>query len=160
MRKTNNVFITVKEKPARKVIIKRGVKAKDYFEYCDDVGCGVWEKLRRIKGISDEPVSMWLPKKYIEPGTSEYVQGMEVSADYEGDVPGGFDVIELPAAKYLMFQGEPFEDEGYCEAIDALWNAIKKYDPKVIGCEWDNDNPRIQLEPVGARGYIELLAVK
>ncbi|MEG1027411.1 MAG: AraC family transcriptional regulator, partial [Oscillospiraceae bacterium] len=25
---------------------------------------------------------------------------------------------------------------------------------------WDKENPRIQLEPIGARGYIEMLAIK
>ena len=32
----------------------------------------------------------------------------------------------------------------------------KKYDPSVIGYEWDEENPKIQLEPIGERGYIEL----
>ena len=59
-----------------------------------------------------------------------------------------------------MFQGEPFEEINYCEAIEQVWEAIKKYDPKLIGYEWDNENPRIQLEPIGTRGYIELLPVK
>ena len=37
----------------------------------------------------------------------------------------------------------------------------KKYQEKaVIGLKWDNDNPRIQLEPIGTRRYIELRAVK
>ena len=160
VKRTSNILITLTERPMRKVIIKRGVKARGYLEYCDEVGCGVWEELLSIKGIGSEPISMWLPKRYMEPNTSEYVQGTEVAADYKGDVPEGFDVIELPATKYLMFQGEPFEKEKYCEAIDDVWNAIKRYDPKVIGCSWDNENPRIQLEPKGERGYIELLAVK
>ena len=160
MKEIANVFITLTEKPARKVLIKRGIKATDYFEYYEEVECDLWGKLLSIKSISAEPVSMWLPKKYIKPGTSEYVQGAEVAADYKGEVPDGFDVIELPAAKYLMFQGEPFADEDYCEAIGALWEAIKKYNPKTIGYEWDESNPRIQLEPQGARGYIELVAVK
>ena len=82
-----------------------------------------------------------------------------MAADYKGKIPQGFDVIELPAAKYLMFQGEPFEEEKYCEAIEALDAAIEKYDPKVLGYKWDKDNPRIQLEPQGARWYIELLPV-
>jgi DNA-binding XRE family transcriptional regulator len=157
-RKENNIMITVIERPIRKMIIKRGKKAKDYFEYCDEVGCDVWKELQKIKGAG-EPVSMWLPKRHIKENTSEYVQGVEVTADHE-NVPAGFDMIELPATKYLMFQGEPFDDEKYCEAIDPVRNAIERYDPKVIGCTWDNDNPRIQMEPKGKRGYIELVAVK
>lgn len=160
MKETTNVFITLTEKPARKVIIKRGTTAKDYFKYCEEAGCDVWGQLLSIKGISPEPVCLWLPKKLIKPGTSEYVQGVEVGVDYNGEIPAGFDLIDLPAAKYLMFQGEPFEEENYCEAIEALWNAEKKYDPKILGYGWDKENPRIQLEPRGERGYIELLAVK
>lgn len=63
-------------------------------------------------------------------------------------------------ADYLMFQGEPFKEEDYCEAIIAVQESISKYDPSVIGYQWDNSNPRIQLEPRGERGYIELKAVK
>lgn len=160
MKETTNIFITITEKPERKVIIKRGLKAKDYFAYCEEVGCEVWGQLLSIKGISPEPVSLWLPKEYKKPGTSEYVQGVEVAADYNGAIPDGFETIKLPAAKYLMFQGEPFIEEDYCGAIEAMWSAIKKYNPKTIGFSWDGDNPRIQLEPRGERGYIELVAIK
>ena len=84
----------------------------------------------------------------------------KVATDYSGEIPEGFDVIELPKCKYMMFQGEPFEEENFGEAIEAVWEAIKKYNPEVIGYTWDEENPRIQLEPIGTRGYIELLAVK
>ena len=160
MRKTKNVFIQVVEKPERKVIIKRGKAATHYFEYCEEVGCDVWGLLCSIKSISGEPVCLWLPSEYILPGTSEYVQGVEVACDYSGQIPDGFDVIELPKCKYLMFQGEPFEEENFEEAISDVWGAIEKYDPSIIGYDWDKSNPRIQLEPIGTRGYIELLPVK
>lgn len=160
MENLRNVFIQVMEKPERKAIIKRGKKASDYFAYCEEVGCDVWGLLLSIKSISGEPVCLWLPPAYREPDTSEYVQGVEVPLDYEGEVPEGFDLIKLPAAKYLMFQSEPFEEENYCQAIEEVWDAMKKYDPSVIGCRWDESNPRIQLEPIGTRGYIELAAIK
>ena len=155
-----SVFITVVEKPARKVIIKRGIKATHYFDYCNEVGCDVWGTLVSIKSISNEPVCLWLPKKYIKEGTSEYVQGVEVSLDYSGELPDGFDVIELPSGKYLMFQGEPFAEEDFEQAISELWETEKKYDPSALGYSWDEANPKIQLEPIGTRGYIELLPVK
>lgn len=160
MNNLKNVFIQVIEKPARKVMIKRGVRASDYFTYCEEVGCDVWGLLQSIKSISGEPVCLWLPSLYRTPGTSVYVQGVELTADYDGVVPEGFDVIELPAAKYLMFQGEPFAEEDYCQAIEEVWSSIKKYDPSVIGYSWDKKNPRIQLEPIGTRGYIELHAIQ
>lgn len=80
--------------------------------------------------------------------------------EYQGIVPEGFDVIELPAARYMMFQGEPFEEEDYCQAIEAVWESMKKYNPSANGYAWDDSQPRIQLEPIGTRGYIELRAVR
>ncbi len=160
METVKSVFVQVIEKPERKVLIKRGVKAADYFAYCEEVGCDVWGLLQSIKSISGEPVCLWLPAKYIAPGTSEYVQGVEVPVTYDGVVPDGFDVITLPAAKYLMFKGESFAEEDYCKAIEDVQTAIGKYDPAVIGAQWDSSNPRIQLEPIGPRGYIELLPIK
>lgn len=160
MKDVKNIFIKTVEKPERKVILKRGIKAADYFSYCDEVGCDVWGILTSIKSISGEPVCLWLPERYRTEGTSEYVQGVEVEADYDGAVPDGFDIISLPAAKYLMFQGEPFKEEDYCEAIQLVQEAIDRYNPVSCGCVWDDENPRIQLEPIGTRGYIELKAVK
>ncbi len=155
-----NVFIQVIHKPERKVIVKRGKQAEDYFQYCEEVGCDVWGLLTSMKSLCGEPVCLWLPERYRKPGTSVYVQGVEVASDFDKPVPEGFDVISLPAADYLMFQGEPFEEEDYCEAIEAVQESAGKYEPSVIGYQWDAENPRIQLEPVGARGYIELYAVK
>lgn len=160
MGQTKNIFVQVIDKSRRNIIFKRGVKATEYWEYCNEVGCDVWGILLSIKSLCGEPVCMWLPKKYVRPNTSEYVQGVEVPVEYKGEIPEGFDIITLPAAKYLMFQGEPFAEENFGEAIEEVQDAIKKYDPSVIGYKWDTDNPRIQLEPVGKRGYIELAAIK
>ena len=160
MSEMKSVFVQVIEKPERKVIIKRGKEATEYFKYCEEVGCDVWGLLCSMKSICGEPVCLWLPKKYIAEGTSEYVQGVEVAMDYSGEIPEGFDVIELPKCKYIMFQGEPFEEEDFCEAIEEILSAIKKYNPTAIGYKWDGSNPRIQLEPIGTRGYIELHPVK
>ena len=160
MSEVKSVFVQVIEKPERKVIIKRGKEATEYFKYSEEVGCDVWGLLCSMKSICGEPVCLWLPQKYIAEGTSEYVQGVEVAMDYSGEIPEGFDVIELPKSKYIMFQGEPFEEEDFCEAIEEVWSAVKKYNPTAIGYKWDDSNPRIQLEPIGTRGYIELHPIK
>ena len=99
-------------------------------------------------------------QEYIKPGTGEYVQGVEVPEDYNGEIPDGLDVIELPAAQYLMLQGEPFKEEDYERAISEIWESEKKYGPSIIGYQRDDSNPRIQLEPIGTRGYIELMPIK
>lgn len=160
MENVQSVFVQIQEKTERKVIIKRGSKADNYFLYCEEVGCDVWGLLSSMDSISGEPVCLWLPEQYQKPNTSMYVQGIEVATDYNGIIPDGFDVIVLPKAEYLIFQGEPFVEEDYIDAIMSVQHAMDKYDPKIIGYQWDDSNPRIQLEPRGERGYIELRAVK
>ena len=160
MKQVQSVFVQVIQKPERKAIIKRGKAAEDYFAYCEEVGCDVWGMLMSMTSLGGEPVCLWLPESYRAPGTSVYVQGVEVAAEDNVPVPEGFDVISLPAAEYLAFQGEPFREEDYAEAILAVQHAMERYDPAVIGYAWDDTNPRIQLEPRGERGYIELRAVK
>ena len=160
MAEPKNVFIQVIHKPRRQVIIKRGIHADNYFDYFGEVGCDVWGVLLSMDSLCGEPVCLWLPERYRLPDTSTYVQGVEVAEDFDGIIPEGFDVITLEEADYLMFQGEPFAEEDYCEAIFAVQNAMNRYVPSVIGCCWDDTNPRIQLEPRGERGYIEMRAVR
>ena len=160
MKTTSNIFIQVIHKTQRKIILKRGIKAEDYFSYCEEVGCDVWGTLLSMDSLCGEPVCLWLPEQYRKPNTSTYVQGVEAEPDYDGPVPVGFDIITLPETDYLMFQGEPFAQEDYCGAIVSVQQAMAQYDPSVIGYIWDDSNPRIQLEPRGARGYIEMRAIK
>lgn len=157
----NTVFVQVVERPKRKVILKRGVKAAHYFEYCEEVGCDVWEVLSGIKDALYEPIGMWLPDSMIKPGTSKYVQGVEVAADYKGEIPEGYEIIDLPPCSMMVFQGQPFDDDKFEDAIGGLWEVMKKYGPSVYGFEWaDEDAPRFQLAPLGYRGYIEARPVR
>lgn len=158
---TNTVFVQVIERPARKLILKRGVKATHYFEYCEEVGCDVWSMLCSIKEAIYEPIGMWLPENLRKPGTSIYAQGVEVPEDYSGEVPEGFEIIDLPPCKMMVFQGQPYEDDKFQEAIGDLWEAMKNYNPEIYGFRWaDEDGPRFQLAPMGYRGYIEARPVR
>ena len=158
--KIQPIFVQAVRKPERLCIVKRAVHADDYFPYCEEVSCDVWGILMSMRSLCGEPVAMWLPAKYRKPDTSAYVQGVEVETDYMGIIPEGFDTILLPEAEYLVFQGQPFQEENYCEAIRTVQSAMDQYDPSAIGYRWDDENPRIQLEPRGARGYIEMRAVR
>lgn len=155
-RKASTVFVQVVERPERKLILLRGIKATHYFEYCEEVGCDVWGILSSISEALFEPAGFWLPKHLITEGTSQYVQGAEVPMDYQGEVPEGFDVITLPPCKMMIFQGEPYEDEKFGEAIEDLWQVMNDYNPEIYGFTYaEEDGPRFQLEPQGFRGYIE-----
>ena len=154
--KSNTIFIQVVDRPGRKLILKRGIKATDYFSYCEEVGCEVWDTLTGIKQALYEPIGMWLPENLQKPGTSLYAQGVEVPLDYDGSIPEGYEIIDLLPCKMMIFQGQPYDDAVFEEAIGSLWEAVKNYKPEIYGFKWaDEDGPRIQLEPQGYRGYIE-----
>ena len=154
--KMNTIFVQVIERPARAVIIRRGIKAADYFEYCEEVGCDIWGVLCSVKGALYEPMGMWLPKKLIKPGTSEYVQGVEVPEDYKLEVPQDCELIHLDPCKMMVFQGPKYDDEDFEQEVMMVMRAVDDYDPTPFGFEWADDNaPRFQYEPQGSRGYIE-----
>lgn len=157
----NTVFVQVVDRPARKLILKRGIKADNYFAYCEEVGCEIWDVLTGVKDALYEPIGMWLPKNLRKPGTSVYNQGVEMPADYSGSVPEGCEIIDLPPCKLMVFQGQPYEDSKFMEAIGDLWEVMKTYNPEIYGFAWaDEDGPRFQLEPQGYRGYIEARPVR
>ena len=159
--RVNTVFVQVVDRPARKLILKRGINATDYFEYCEEVGCDVWDILTDIKEALYEPIGMWLPENMRKPGTSVYAQGVEVPAGFSGKIPDGFDMVDLLPCKMMVFQGAPYDDDNFEQAITGLWETMNRYDPKVYGFEWaDEDGPRFQLAPMGYRGYIEARPVR
>jgi AraC family transcriptional regulator len=158
---TNTVFVQVVDRPERKLILKRGVKATHYYDYCEEVGCDIWEELSGIKDALYEPIGMWLPPNLVKPGSSIYAQGVEMPVNYTGPIPEGYDMVSLPACKMMVFQGQPYDDAKFEDAISDLWEVMKKYDPKIYGFEWaDDDCPRFQLAPMGYRGYIEARPVR
>jgi len=94
-------------------------------------------------------------------GTSVYAHGVEVAADYAGDIPDGFDVIDLEPCKMLVCQGEPYDDEYFQDAVGACMGRIKKFNPEVYGYRYAPElAPKMQLAPMGWRGYIEMMAVE
>jgi AraC-like DNA-binding protein len=154
--KSNTVFVQVIERPARKLILMRGRKANHYFEYCEEVGCDVWEVLGAIEPALHEPMGLWLPVALRKPDTSVYVQGVEVPLDFTGKIPPGYEILDVPPCKMMIFQGPPFEEKDYSQAIESLWDCINEYKPETFGFVWaDEDAPRFQLAPMGYRGYIE-----
>lgn len=165
--KTAIIFTQIVERPKRKLMFKRAVHADDYFSYCEEVGCVLsgqskpWEILAQIKEALNEPAGCWLPKSMIKKGTGEYVHAVEVPNDYDGTIPDGFEIIDLEACKMMVFQGEPYEDDRYDEAIATFWERIEKFNPEVYGYAYAFEiAPRMQLEPQGWRGYIELYPIR
>jgi len=154
------VFVQIIERPERKCLIKRGIKATEYFEYCEEVGCDIWNVLTSVKEALYEPIGMWMPEN-LRNNASEYVQGVELPLDYDKTIPDGYELIVLPPCTMMIFQGEPYDDEKFSDAIDEVWKHIDKFNPELYGYKWAPENgPRFQLAPMGYRGYIEARPVQ
>jgi len=167
MNETIAIFTQIVERPARKLLLKRAKAADDYFSYVAEVGCGkqnnsaTWDILCEIKEALYEPVGVWLPDNMRPDGTGVYAHGVEVPADYSGAIPDGFDLIDLAPCKLMIFQGEPYKDEDFDKAVLSCMEKIDIFNPQVYGYEFAPEiAPRMQLNPEGWRGYIELRPVR
>lgn len=168
-KETAVIFTQIVERPARKLMLRRSKSAEDYFGYCEEFGCVddetgnsvPWDIVSRIKEALYEPIGMWLPECMRTADSGEYAQGIELPADYDGEIPEGFELIDMQPCKLLVFQGEPFDDEDFEQAIGALWEGAEKFNPGVYGYEYaDELAPIMQLAPFGWRGYIEMRPVR
>lgn len=166
MDQTYVIFTQIIERPARKLILLRGKKAENYFDYCEETGCGegddscAWDVLTQMKEALYEPVGLWLPDNMRPDGTGVYAHGVEVAAEYDGEIPEGFDVIDLEPCKYLVFQGESYDDNNFLEAVNICMDRIQKFNPEVYGYQYaPTIAPKMQLRPEGWRGYIEMIPV-
>ena len=80
---------------------------------------------------------------------------------YSKEAPEGYEIIQLPPCKLMVFQGPPYEEEHFMEEIGEVMEAIGHYDPSLYGFAWaPEEAPRFQLAPMGYRGYIEARPVK
>lgn len=168
--KSTVIFTQIIERPARKLLVYRSKNASEYFEYNEEIaneppaslnGMHPWDFLCGVKEALYEPAGVWLPEKMRLTEKGVYAHAVEVPTDFSKDIPEGFDLLDLPPCKYLIFQGEPYDDEKYGEAVGACMANIERFDPKVYGYAFDDDiAPRFQLAPMGWRGYIEGRPIK
>jgi len=131
---SRTMTVTAVDRPARKLILVRSVKATEYFSFCEEMGCD-WEGIfNSIPEKFDTSALLTLPQNLIKPGTGNTASGVEVPLDYNKPIPDGCDVIELPSCTMLYFTGAPFED--FREAIGTLWDIMPAYDPTQYGWQY------------------------
>lgn len=136
----NFCMITAKERKKRKLIYLPSHYAKDYFSYCEEMGC---EWLGLLNSIAEkfEPAALIeLPDRLVQPGFSKIASGIEVPSNYNKELPEQYKVVELPECIMLYFQSEPYEnEEDFCKAIESTYVAIGKYNPALYGYKFAYD---------------------
>lgn len=102
------ITIQFNTKPARKLIYMHDPKVRDYHGFCEYYG-EVWGILLSLKGTLGEPIDGILPP--LRAGLERrYYWGVEVPLDYQGAVPAGMEIIDLPEIEYAMFSHPPYPE--------------------------------------------------
>lgn len=132
--------VTPVERPKRKLMILRSKKARDYWTYCEEVGCE-WEGLfNSLPDKMDTAAILTLPLFLQKEGYGEVASGVELPSNYAGGVPDGCELIELAPCMMLYFQSQPVQSEEEClAAIGQVIQAADIYDPSSYGMEWADD---------------------
>lgn len=116
------------------------------------MGCDAWDNLKAIDNAINEPMVLWIPEK----DSIKYVFGIEVSEPVSIE---GYELIELEESDYLEFKSEPYNDENYQQVIESVQTFINQFDYSTFNVKINPNLLKIQLEPIGSRGYIELVPV-
>lgn len=134
------VTATFYEKPGASLVIRRSTRATDYFSYCDEVGCEIWDVLAALPGRRDEVALLVLPPSLTLPGGSRVCCGVEVAAISDILLPPDCERITVPAQLTLCLQGQPYEDpDWYGPAHEEAAAALAAYDPGRFGYRYARD---------------------
>ena len=155
------VTATLITRPARRLVIRRGIAAGDYFAYCEEIGCAIWDTLAALPGRLDSVAFVRLPPALAEAGKSLAGCAAEVPLDWDGALPDGCSLIALPAHEMLWFQGAPYEEESwYGHAHAEMPAAIAHYCPERYGIRFAYDEaPEFHYGTTARTGCRQLVPV-
>ena len=133
--------VRVEHIPAHKYIGIWDINAADYMSFwgrhdCDSV-CGTIDSMSHV---SHPIVTCHTAGWFYENGRKGYFYGFGVPDDYEGVIPEGFEIRELPASDYLVFFHPPFDYLKDCgEVMEKVERLAWNYDPGTNGYEWNEE---------------------
>lgn len=161
MKEIRTVTATFITRPARKLLIKRGIASTDYFTYCDEVGCDIWKVLEAVPNRLDQVSFVILPAFLVTEGASRVGCAAEVPMDYDTPIPEGCEMIELAEHTMLWFQGAPYEEENWYGGAHAeMADAISRYQPERYGYRFAYDlAPEFHYGTTAKEGCRQLVPV-
>lgn len=121
--------------PAHKYIGIWESRASNYGEFwnyhnCDEV-CGIIESM---SNESDLIVTCHTAGWYYVNGERRYFYGLGVPADYDGEVPSGFEIRSFPGSYYAVFYHPPFDYLKDCgEVMGRVEKLAWNYDITKLG---------------------------
>ena len=145
---SKNITVSIQVLPAHKFIGIRHNDAPGYFEFwkkeeekygrdrCDEVD-GVLSSIKSFNGM----IGGW----FYQDGKRGYIYGIEVPANYTGEVPEGMESLLIREAQYAVFHHPPYD---YARMEKSVWEGLNKmaeaWKPSEHGYEWDDSLPTYQ----------------
>lgn len=134
-----NANVRVEHIPAHKYIGIWDLEAKDYMSFwsrhdCDKV-CGIIDSMNHV---ANSIVTVHTAGWFEENGKRGYFYGFGVDADYNGVIPKGFEIREVPATDYLVFYHPAFDFLKDCgEVMKRVEDLAWHFNPEEKGYEWN-----------------------
>lgn len=130
----NYCFVTLIHKEKRKLILLHSQNATEYFSFCEEVGCD-WEGLLNSNPHKlDTAALLTLADFLLKPGYGKIACGIEVPISFNGKIPNGYEITDLPECDMLYFQSQKYDnEEDYPKMISQVFDAIDKFDYQSFG---------------------------
>lgn len=159
----SKLSVRVEHIPAHRYLGIWEERASDYCSFwqyhdCDTV-CGY---VTSMDGIAHPIVTPHTAGWQKQNGKIAYFYGSGVDTDYDGPVPEGFSLRDIPAGDYLVFSYPCFDFLAEnAEVMPAVEGLARSFDPHTKGYEWDGEaRPVYQRHFPEQLGYQVLRPVK
>ena len=137
--------VRVEHIPAHKYLGIWEERAENYCDFwkyhdCDEV-CGFVTSMDKMAHpIVTAHTAGWK----MQNGKKIYFYGSGVPSDYDGEVPNGFEVRDVPSSDYLVFSYPVFDFmTENADVMGAVEKLAFSFDPSEMGYEWNEEECQI-----------------
>ena len=161
---TENITVSIQVIPAHKFIGIRHIDAPGYWEFwkkeeeihgrdrCSEID-GVLASIRNFNGM----IGAW----FYQDGKRGFMYGIEVPANYAGEIPGGMECVPVPESSYAVFHHPPYDYATMERSVGrALDKIIESWNPAEHSYQWDDSLPMYQRHNPLKYGQAHLRALK
>ncbi len=146
---SKDVTVSIQVVPAHKFIGVRNMDANGYWDFwkLDEAEYGK-DRCEEVDGILASIKSFNGPRgaRFYRDGKKRgYMYGIDVPANYAGEVPKGMEMLNINETSFAVFHHPPYDyltlDKAVFEALD---KALEQWNPSEHGYEWNDDLPTYQ----------------
>ncbi|MBN2240805.1 MAG: AraC family transcriptional regulator [Dehalococcoidales bacterium] len=143
---SGNITVTIQLIPVHKFIGVVHMGVGGYWDFWKkDEELSGRDRCEEIDGILTSMKSRtdFNGARIVRDGEEGYIYGVEVAADYTGEIPEGMECLIVPETECAVFHHPPYDYVKQEKAVDAAFDkVIGNWDPGKHGYKWDYSNPQ------------------